>query len=74
MRWAGQPAEGVATIRFDKGGAFRSCGRNEDQARLCSADRMYVPPVRLGGDAAMPYRKPSNPGEEILPGPRERRL
>jgi len=35
-------------ICFDKGGALRACGRNEDQRRLCSADRMYVPPVRLG--------------------------
>jgi ribonuclease T2 len=61
-------------ICFDKGGTFRSCGRNEDQARLCSADRMYVPPVRFGADAGTPDRKPSNPSEEILPGPRERRL
>ena len=35
-------------ICFDKGGDFRACGRNENQARLCRADRMYVPPVRLG--------------------------
>jgi ribonuclease T2 len=35
-------------ICFTKDGAFRPCGRNEDQRRLCSADRMYVPPVRLG--------------------------
>lgn len=35
-------------ICFDKAGAFRACGSNENQRRLCSADRMYVPPVRLG--------------------------
>jgi len=35
-------------ICFTKAGAFRACGRNEDQRRLCSADRMYVPPVRAG--------------------------
>ena len=35
-------------ICFDKAGAFRACGPNENQRRLCSADRMYVPPVRLG--------------------------
>ena len=35
-------------ICFDKGGNFRSCGHNENQRRLCSADRMYVPPVRAG--------------------------
>ena len=72
----GGPGNRLREVRicFDKGGAFRACGRNEDQARLCSADRMYVPPVRLGGDGATPDRKPSNPREELLPGPRERRL
>jgi ribonuclease T2 len=33
-------------ICFDKAGMFRPCGSNENQRRLCSADRMYVPPVR----------------------------
>lgn len=64
-------------ICFDKDGNFRSCGRNENQSRLCSADRMYVPPVRAGGssDRAMPDRRPpANSREDILPGPRERRL
>ena len=35
-------------ICFSKTGEFRTCGRNENQRRLCSAERMYVPPVRLG--------------------------
>jgi ribonuclease T2 len=35
-------------VCFTREGRFRTCGRNEDQRRLCSADRMYVPPVRLG--------------------------
>jgi ribonuclease T2 len=35
-------------VCFTKSGEFRSCGRNEDQRRLCSAERMYVPPVRGG--------------------------
>jgi ribonuclease T2 len=35
-------------ICFSKDGEFRACGRNEDQRRLCSAERMYVPPVRGG--------------------------
>jgi ribonuclease T2 len=35
-------------ICFTKSGDFRSCGPNENQRRLCSADRMYVPPVRMG--------------------------
>jgi ribonuclease T2 len=64
-------------ICFDKAGTFRACGRNENQARLCSADRMYVPPVRIGGGSnrKVPERG-GPPGErkELLPGPRERRL
>jgi ribonuclease T2 len=35
-------------VCFTKEGEFRACGRNEDQRRLCSAERMYVPPVRAG--------------------------
>lgn len=35
-------------ICFSKDGDFRTCGHNENQRRLCSADRMYVPPVRGG--------------------------
>jgi ribonuclease T2 len=35
-------------ICFTKTGDFRPCGRNDDQRRLCSAERMYVPPVRGG--------------------------
>ncbi|MGQ0673102.1 MAG: ribonuclease T2 family protein [Hyphomicrobium sp.] len=33
-------------ICFGKDGALRSCGSNEDQRRLCSTERMYLPPVR----------------------------
>lgn len=32
-------------------GEPRSCGRNENQKRLCSAARIYVPPVRSSADA-----------------------
>ena len=62
-------------VCFDKGGDFRSCGRNEDQAKLCTADRMYVPPVRTGGsNGASPDRR-GPPARDVLPGPRdERRL
>jgi len=59
-------------ICFDKSGAFRACGRNEDQARLCSAERMYVPPVRVGGGGT-PARQPPSPGNDLLPGPPERK-
>jgi ribonuclease T2 len=67
-------------ICFDKGGEFRACGRNENQARLCRAERMYVPPVRLGADGDRPERgspqRRAPPGpRDMLPGPRdERRL
>ena len=75
----GGPGNRLREVRicFDKGGNFRSCGPNENQAKLCSADRMYVPPVRTGGDATPRNRAapPRNNGKDLLPGPRdERRL
>jgi ribonuclease T2 len=33
-------------ICFTKAGAFRSCGRNEEQGDLCRSSRMHIPPVR----------------------------
>lgn len=56
-------------ICFDKGGDFRACGYNENQRRLCSANRMYVPPVRTGAARAEPDR-PSGPQREIVPMPK----
>jgi ribonuclease T2 len=56
-------------ICFDKSGDFRPCGHNENQRRLCSADRMYVPPVRGGGGRAEPDR-PSGSPREIVPLPK----
>ncbi len=46
----GGPGPRLKEVRicFDKGGHFRSCGRNENQNRLCSAPRVYLPPVRSG--------------------------
>ena len=75
----GGPGNRLKEIRvcFSREGEFRACGRNEDQARLCPADRMYVPPARLGGDGPRPEstdRKRPAPSDELLPGPRERRL
>ena len=71
-------------ICFDKSGDFRACGRNENQARLCRADRMYVPPVRVGAGERRDFERPdSRPPEskgpplppDTLPGPRgERRM
>lgn len=73
----GGPGNRLKEVRicFDKGGEFRACGPNENQRRLCSADRMYVPPVRQGGFKE-PRGRPEDRGDpdEIAPGPRDRRL
>jgi ribonuclease T2 len=44
----GGPGNRMEEVRvcFDRAGAFRGCGRNEDQRKACAAPRMYVPPVR----------------------------
>ena len=72
----GGPGNRLREVRicFDKGGVFRACGRNEEQSKLCPADRMYVPPVRLGGDGTPARQKAPAPSDELLPGPREREL
>lgn len=68
----GGPGSRLREIRicFDRNGEFRACGRNEDQRRLCSAQRMFVPPVRstrieqgVGAGERRNVREP-------LPGPR----
>jgi ribonuclease T2 len=71
----GGPGNRLREVRicFDKGGSFRACGQNEDQTKLCSADRMYMPPVRAGSEKS--DQRPPGPQRDILPGPRdERRL
>jgi len=35
-------------ICYTRQGDFRACGANEEQRRLCAADKIYVPPVRSG--------------------------
>jgi ribonuclease T2 len=75
----GGPGNRLREVRicFDRGGNFRHCGPNENQRKLCSADRLYVPPVRGGSGASqsLPDDRPSRPQQDILPGPRdERRL
>ena len=77
----GGPGHRLKEVRicFDKGGNLRACRRNEEQRRLCSAERMYVPPVRIGGANVAPDRRApppkTAPGGDLLPGPRdERRL
>jgi ribonuclease T2 len=82
----GGPGNRLKEVRicFNKGGGLRACGRNEDQKRLCSAERMYVPPVRISAQGAPPQRsapqRPApekrllqpepKPGVDFLPGPR----
>lgn len=66
----GGPGNRLREVRFcfGKDGAPRPCGRNEDQRKMCSAQRMFVPPVRsthTGPDA--PRDRPEN---SPLPGPR----
>jgi ribonuclease T2 len=68
----GGPGNRLREVRvcFDRTGAPRACGRNEDQRKLCSASKMFVPPVRSSapdndGDAGR-GNAPSSP----LPGPR----
>lgn len=64
----GGPGNRLKEVRvcFTKDGDFRSCGRNEDQRKLCSADRMYVPPVREGAPSIQQRIKSLIPGS----GPR----
>lgn len=71
----GGPGHRLREVRicFDKAGRFRACGSNENPRRLCSANLMYVPPVRSGpGRTAPPGQAPPSP-REILPGPRDDR-
>lgn len=45
----GGPGNRLREIRFcfSKSGQFAPCGRNENQRRMCSAKRMFVPPARI---------------------------
>lgn len=54
-------------ICFSREGEPRSCGRNEEQRRLCTQARMYVPPVRGGNEDGA-----DRPGGSPLPGPLDR--
>jgi ribonuclease T2 len=48
-------------ICFSREGEFRACGANETARRLCTAARMYVPPVRIGSGS-----NPRDPGKTRL--------
>jgi ribonuclease T2 len=56
-------------ICFSRDGDFRACGPNENQRKLCSADRMYVPPVRAGAAGNEPKASSGQP-REIVPLPK----
>lgn len=60
----GGPGNRLKEVRicFTREGEFRSCGRNEDQRKMCSADRMYVPPVREGAPTIQQRIKSLVPG------------
>ncbi|NOT70219.1 MAG: ribonuclease T2 [Hyphomicrobium sp.] len=62
---------------FSKDGKPRSCGENENQRRMCSSDRMFVPPVRstarddqLGSTPKSPPGSGQYRDQNPLPGPR----
>lgn len=64
-------------ICMTRDGQPRTCGKNENQRRLCSVDRMYVPPVRSSAtsrsdtpDRSKPPGQHRDSGESPLPGPR----
>ncbi len=49
-------------VCYSREGAFKPCGRNEDARRLCSSNRISVPPVRGGGEEPASGGRPR--GEE----------
>ena len=56
----GGPGNRLREVRVcvSREGAFRPGGQNENARRLCSADKIYLPPVRGGaGPAAPPPRR-----------------
>ncbi|HMN36620.1 MAG TPA: ribonuclease T2 [Hyphomicrobium sp.] len=60
-------------ICFSKSGQLQACGANEDQRRMCSASRIFVPPVRStardDADKA-PATRFDPPRSNPLPAPR----
>lgn len=65
----GGPGNRLREIRvcFTPDGAFRACGGNENQRRLCAAPRVFVPPVRESrGEAPRGRGRGDGP---MLPGP-----
>lgn len=44
---------------FSKDGAFKTCGSNENQARLCRSRNVYMPPVRASSKSTPPATAPT---------------
>ena len=64
-------------VCFGKTGEFISCGRNEDQRKLCSATRIYVPPVREAALGVQPQPGPAGAQPSLqspLPGTGDRKI
>lgn len=75
----GGPGNRLREIRIcmTRDGQPRSCGHNENQHRMCSAQSMYVPPVRSARDGPDTGRhqprandNKADPNPSPLPGPR----
>lgn len=62
----GGPGNRLREIRvcFSREGQYRACGRNEDARKLCSAPKVYLPPVRdaAGGGTSGQNTSPQKPG------------
>lgn len=75
----GGAGKGLREVRicYSKDGQPRSCGRNENQNKLCSTDRVFVPPTRSTASQDSPSRwsppsqAPATTNRQApLPGPR----
>jgi len=70
----GGPGNRLSEIRicFSKEGQPTACSRNEDQRKLCTAEKMYMPPVRATNVGDVPAKDPSNqtPRPRLIPNAR----
>ncbi|HVX35671.1 MAG TPA: ribonuclease T [Hyphomicrobium sp.] len=80
----GGAGKGLKEVRFcvSKDGQPRTCGQNENQGKLCSTDRVFIPPTRSTARQDSPDRRsvpanapadtnPASTGQQSpLPGPR----
>jgi ribonuclease T2 len=66
------PGNRVGDVRicFNKDGQPTGCSRNEDQRKMCSADKMYMPPVRSRAVDSVPGKVPVTPAPAGIFRPR----